>query len=122
MKKYFEEIDDTRQQWKIKYQLEEVIVITIIAVTAGAEHWNEITMYCKEKVEILREKYGLILENETPTDDTFQRIFAIIKPEQLEKCFRNRVTSTSVYLIFHCCLVSSIPSKYFVIIDLLFPF
>ncbi|MCR5110723.1 MAG: transposase family protein, partial [Ruminococcus sp.] len=36
MKEYFEEITDTRQQWKIKYNLLEVIVMTIIAVTAGA--------------------------------------------------------------------------------------
>ncbi|MGN1085442.1 MAG: ISAs1 family transposase, partial [Porcipelethomonas sp.] len=28
-----------------------------------------------------------------PTDDTFQRIFAVIKPDQLEKCFRNWVKS-----------------------------
>ena len=91
MKEYFEEITDIRQQWKIKYNLLEVIVMTIIAVTAGAEHWNEIAMYCKGKIEIFREKYGLKLENGVPTDDTFQRIFAIIKPEQLEKCFRNWV-------------------------------
>lgn len=93
MKKYFEEIEDTRQQWKIKYNLKEAIVMTIIAVTAGAEHWNEIAMYCREKIEILREKYELKLENGVPTDDTFQRIFAIIKPEQLEKCFRNWVNA-----------------------------
>lgn len=93
MTKYFEGIEDRRQQGKIKYQLVEVIVITIIAVTAGAEHWNEIAMFCKGKVEMFREKYGLKLENGTPTDDTFQRIFAIIKPDQLEKCFVNWVKS-----------------------------
>ncbi len=59
MMKYFEEISD-RQQWKIKYNLVEVIVLTIIAVTAGAEHWNEIAMYCKTKEAILRKKLDLI--------------------------------------------------------------
>lgn len=93
MTEYFREIEDTRQQGKIKYKLVEVIVITIIAVTAGAEHWNEIAMYCKGKVEMFREKYGLKLENGVPTDDTFQRIFAIIKPDQLQKCFVNWVKS-----------------------------
>lgn len=29
MTKYFEEIDDRRQQWKIKYLLVEVIVMTM---------------------------------------------------------------------------------------------
>ena len=42
---------------------------------------------------MVREKFGLKLENVIPTDDTFQRIFDIIKPEQLEKCFRNWVKS-----------------------------
>ncbi|MDE5769171.1 MAG: transposase family protein [Oscillospiraceae bacterium] len=49
MTEYFEEIEDTRQPWKIKYNLVEVIVMTMIAVIAGAEHWNEIAMYCKGK-------------------------------------------------------------------------
>ena len=40
MTKYFEEIEDTRQQGKIKYLLVEVIVMTIIVVTAGADNWN----------------------------------------------------------------------------------
>ena len=95
MKKYFEEIEDSRQQWKIKYNLVEVIVMTIIAVTAGAEHWNEIAMYCKSKEDIFRKRYHLILENGVPTDDTFQRIFAIIQPEQFEKCFINWAKSVN---------------------------
>ena len=95
MTKYFEEIKDTRQQGKIKYILVEVIVITIAAVTAGAEHWNEIAMYCKSKVDMFRREFNMKLENGVPTDDTFQRIFAIIKPDQLEKCFVNWARSIS---------------------------
>lgn len=91
----YEEIEDSRQPWKIKYNLVEVIVMTIIAVTAGAEHWNEIAMYCKSKEDIFRKRYHLILENGVPTDDTFQRIFAIIQPEQLEKCFINWAKSVN---------------------------
>ena len=59
--------------------------MAIIAVTAGAEHWSEIAMYCKTKQDILKKTYHLELENGTPTDDTFQRIFAIIKPKELYK-------------------------------------
>ena len=95
MTRYFEGIEDVRQQWKIKYNLVEVIVMTIVAVTAGAEHWNEIAMYCKSKENMLRRKFNLKLENGVPTDDTFQRIFAVIKPEQLEKCFINWVKSVN---------------------------
>lgn len=93
MKKYFEELSDSRQQGKIKYNLVEVVVMAIIAVTAGAEHWNEIAIYCKAKQDMFKKTYHLELANGTPTDDTFQRIFAIIKPKEFEKCFINWVKS-----------------------------
>jgi predicted transposase YbfD/YdcC len=67
--------------------------MALIAVTAGAEHWNEIALYCKSKEEMLKTEFDLELENGTPTDDTFQRIFAIIKPKEFEKCFVNWVKS-----------------------------
>ena len=93
MQKYFEELSDSRQQGKVKYNLAEVVVMAIIAVTAGAEHWNEIALYCKAKQEMLKSVFHLELKNGTPTDDTFQRIFAIIKPKEFEKCFINWVKS-----------------------------
>ena len=40
MKTYFEELSDSRQPGKIKYNLVEVVIMAIIAVTAGAEHWS----------------------------------------------------------------------------------
>ena len=63
MKKYFEELSDSRQQGKIKYNLVEVVVMAIIAVTAGAEHWNEIAIYCKAKQDMLKKTYHLELAN-----------------------------------------------------------
>ena len=42
---------------------------------------------------MLKTEFHLALENGTPTDDTFQRIFAIIKPKEFEKCFVNWVKS-----------------------------
>ena len=106
MKKYFEELSDSRQQWKIRYNLVEVVVMAIIAVTAGAEHWNEIAIYCKSKEDMLRDKFDLKLENGIPKDDTFQRIFAIIKPKEFEKCFMNWIKS-----------VINIPEKEIVSLD-----
>ena len=93
MKKYFEELSDSRQQWKIKYNLCEVVVMAIVAVTAGAEHWSEIALYCKTKIEMFRTVYHLELKHGTPSEDTFQRIFAIIRPKEFEKCFVNWVKS-----------------------------
>ncbi len=93
MIEYFEELSDSRQQWKIKYRLAEVVVMAIIAVTAGAEHWSEISMYCQSKERLLKGKFKLKLENGIPTEDTFQRIFAIIKPKEFERCFMKWIKS-----------------------------
>lgn len=93
MQKYFENITDSRQQGKIQYNLLEIIIITIIAVVAGAEHWNEIVLYCKTKENWFKSTMGLKLTNGIPTDDTFSRIFAIINPKELEKCFIEWVQS-----------------------------
>ena len=106
MKKYFEELTDSRQQGKIKYNLCEVVVMAIVAVTAGAEHWNEIALYCKSKVDMFRTIYHLELINGAPSDDTFQRIFAIIRPNEFERCFINWVKS-----------VITVPDKEIVSID-----
>ena len=106
MKKYFEELTDSRQQGKIKYNLCEVVVMAIVAVTAGAEHWNETALYCKSKVDMFRTIYHLELINGTPSDDTFQRIFAIIRPNEFERCFINWVKS-----------VITVPDKEIVSID-----
>ena len=93
MIEYFEELSDSRQQWKIKYRLAEVVVMAIIAVTAGAEHWSEISMYCQSKERLLKDKFKLKPENGIPTEDTFQRIFAIIKPKEFERCFMKWIKS-----------------------------
>ena len=44
-------------------------------------------MYCKAKEQLLRKKLHPELKNSIPSEDTFQRIFAIINPKELEKCF-----------------------------------
>ena len=64
MRKYFEKLNDSRQTWKIRYNLCGVVVIVIVAVVTGTEHWNEIEMYCKTKEDMLKTKFNLKLEND----------------------------------------------------------
>jgi predicted transposase YbfD/YdcC len=60
-------------------------VITICAVICGADNFVEIAEYGREKEEWL--KTFLELENGIPSVDTFERIFARLKPEALQICF-----------------------------------
>lgn len=93
MKKYFEDINDPRQAWKIEYQLLEIVVMTICAVISGCECWEDIVDFCRVKEAWFREKLGLALENGIASHDTFQRVFQLIKPEELESSFLSWVQS-----------------------------
>ena len=87
MRKYFEIITDPRQAWKVEHNLTEIIVMTICAVISGCEYWDDIVDFCKVKQEWYKEKLGLKLEKGLASHDTFQRVFQLIRPEELEASF-----------------------------------
>ena len=93
MKKYFEEIKDTRQEWKIKHKLIEILVTGICAVISGCEYFEDIADFCKVKCEWFREKLGLELEHGTASHDTYERVFGMIEPREFERCFASWVRS-----------------------------
>ena len=95
MKKHFEKINDPRQSWKIDYNLLEIVVMTICAVISGCEYWEDIVDFCGVKEQWFREKLGLNLENGIASHDTFQRIFQLIRPEELEKSFLSWMKSVA---------------------------
>jgi predicted transposase YbfD/YdcC len=95
MKEHFESITDPRQPWKTEHNLLEIVVMTICAVISGCEHWEDIVDFCRVKAEWFKEKLGLVLENGIASHDTFQRIFQLIRPEELEVSFLSWVKSVS---------------------------
>lgn len=95
MKEYFEGIKDPRQAWKVNHSLLEIIVMTVCAVISGCEHWEDIVDFCRVKASWFQEKLGLKLENGVASHDTFQRVFQLIKPEELEASFMSWVRSVT---------------------------
>ena len=85
--KYFETITDKRQQGKVKHNLLEIIVMTICAVIAGCEVWEDICDYCRVKETWFRNSLGMNLEHGIPSHDTMQRVWSMIDPNEFEKCF-----------------------------------
>jgi len=69
----------------------DIIILAICAVICGAEGWEEIEEFGKEKQEWL----GNILElpNGIPSHDTISRVFSKINPEEFEKGFFDWVSS-----------------------------
>ena len=95
MIKHFENISDPRQRWKVDYNLLEIVVMTICAVISGGEHWEDIVDFSRVKKAWFQEKLGLVLKNGIASHDTFQRIFQMIKPEELEAGFLSWVGSVT---------------------------
>ena len=69
----------------IEHKLMDILIITICATICGANDWEAIAQYGRTKQEWL--KTWLELPNGVPSPDTFNRIFARLKPEELQKCF-----------------------------------
>lgn len=90
---HFEAVTDKRQEWKVKHKLLEIIVMTICAVIAGCEAWEDICDYCRVKEAWFRSSLGMELEHGIPSHDTIQRVWAMIDPGEFEKCFCSWVES-----------------------------
>jgi predicted transposase YbfD/YdcC len=81
--RYLKEIDDPRKSNMIDYPLEEIFVISFLAILAGAERWDDIELFGQAYKKWL--KKFLKLKNGIPSHDTFRRVFGLIDSKQLEK-------------------------------------
>jgi predicted transposase YbfD/YdcC len=81
----FSELEDPRSPSKTQHQLNDILLIGIIAVLCGAETWNNVEEYGRAKEDFLGK--FLDLPNGIPSHDTFNRVFSSIDPEQFERGF-----------------------------------
>ena len=78
-------LEDSRQQWKIKHNLVDILIIVMLAILTGHNDFEEMVIFAEARIEILR-KY-IKLENGIPHKDTLKRVIAIIDPNQLNFVF-----------------------------------
>jgi len=88
---YFAELHDPRVERNRDHLLEEILLIAIAAVLSGAESWNNIADYGQDKRSWL--ETFLTLPSEIPSHDTFNRVFAALDSEAMEKRFVDWVSS-----------------------------
>lgn len=88
-KSIFSNIDDPRSDINKLHRLDDILLIGIIAVICAADTWKDIETYANAKEDFLRS--FLELPNGIPSDDTFNRVFSSINPEQFERCFMDWV-------------------------------
>jgi predicted transposase YbfD/YdcC len=76
--------------------LQDLIVIALCAVIAGAQDWQQIETFGRKRRDGLRR--FLKLPNGIPSHDTFERVFDRIKPQAFQACFREWVQAITTAL------------------------
>ena len=82
---FFEELEDPRGKQGREHDFLSIVMIAILAVIGGAQGWEDIELYAESHQQWLAEL--LDLRNGVPHADTYRRVFALIEPESLQKCF-----------------------------------
>ena len=88
---YFKEMPDRRQRGKVVYPLDEVLLLALLAVLAGADGFTDIARFGVKKLELLR-RFRPFADG-TPPHDTLGDIFASLDPHAFQRCFVNWVAA-----------------------------
>jgi predicted transposase YbfD/YdcC len=82
---HFKDLRDPRQQGKVDYPLEEILLLCLLAVLAGADAVTDIAVFGRKKLDLLRRFRPFA--NGTPAHDHLGDILAVLDPEQFQRCF-----------------------------------
>jgi hypothetical protein len=82
---HFNDLPDPRQRGKIVYPLDEVLLLTLLAVLAGADSFVEIARFGDRKLDLLRRFRPF--RDGTPSHDHLGDIFAALDAERFQRCF-----------------------------------
>ena len=76
---------DHRQPGKVAYRLDEILLLSLLAVLAGAEGFTDIARFGQRKLALLRRFLPFV--NGTPSHDHLGDIFATLDAEAFRRCF-----------------------------------
>jgi predicted transposase YbfD/YdcC len=82
---HFRDLPDVRQPSKVIYPLDEVLLLCLLAVLAGAETFVDIARFGDRKQVFLR-RFRPFRQG-TPSHDHLGDIFATLDAEQFQRCF-----------------------------------
>ena len=82
---HFNDLPDLRQRGKVMYPLDEVLLLALIAVLAGAETFVDIARFGAKKLPLLRRFRPF--RDGTPSHDHLGDIFASLDAEAFQRCF-----------------------------------
>jgi len=82
---HFNDLPDPRQRGKVMYPLDEILLLALLAVLAGADSFVEIARFGCKKRELLR-RFRPFLGG-TPSHDHLGDIFAALDAVHFQRCF-----------------------------------
>jgi len=91
--RHFADMPDPRQRGKVAYPLNEILLLCLLAVIAGADCFTDIARFGRSKLALLRR--FLPFENGTPAHDHLGDIFATLDAEAFRRCFVAWVAETT---------------------------
>lgn len=80
-----ENIEDPRQQHKVKHALKDIVGIVLIATIGNANEWCEIEAFAQEHKDFLKQYFELA--NGIPSHDTFARVMGLISPDLMQSLY-----------------------------------
>ena len=88
---HFKDLPDPRQLGKVIYPLDEVLLLCLLAVLAGAEAFVDIARFGEKKIDLLRRFRPF--RDGTPSHDQLGDIFATLDADKFQRCFVSWVAS-----------------------------
>ena len=88
---HFSALQDPRQSWKVVYPLEEILLIILSGVMAGADDFVEIGLWAKTKLDFLRR--FLPFAHGVPSHDTLNDVMNALPNDLFVECFTAWVKS-----------------------------
>lgn len=86
---HFAKLKDPRRRHRRLHLLQDVLVIALCAVIAGAQDWQDIETFGRKRRDWLAR--FLDLPHGVPSHDTFERVFDRLDPRAFQACFRDWV-------------------------------
>lgn len=94
LKENLKTLTDIRIKKKTKFKIWDNIITTILAVLFGADDWEDVHDFGENHYKWL--KKFLLLTSGIPCSKTYERVFEIINPQELETIFTEFLLSFSL--------------------------
>jgi predicted transposase YbfD/YdcC len=91
---YFKDMPDPRQRGKVRYPLDEILLLCLLAVLGGAETITDIALFGEKKLSLLR-RFRPFADG-TPAHDHLGDILATLDAPVFQRCFVSWVAALTV--------------------------